>query len=125
MSKRILIADDSTMAIKIVNLALRFKGYAVKVVANGKEALSVLKKEKFDVLVVDLMMPVMDGCELLSRVRNDDRLKDIPAIIVTEAKNEKMKDDALVLGVKDVIVKPFHPTEFIHKVEGLLNEETL
>ncbi|MDD5194561.1 MAG: response regulator [Candidatus Omnitrophica bacterium] len=125
MSKNILVVDESTTILNILSLALRFKGHIVKVVGNGKEALLALEKEKFDVAVIDLMVPVMDGCELLLRIRNDDRLKDIPTIILTEANNEKMKTKAAALGASCFILKPFHPKEFMDKVEELLEEEHL
>jgi len=122
MSKNILIADGSTTVAKIVSLALRFKGYTVKAAYNGKEALLALEKEKFDMAIIDLMMPVMDGCELFSRIKNNGRLKDIPVVILTEANNEKMRTRALALGASCFIVKPFQPKELIDKVEELLDE---
>ena len=122
MSKNILVADDSTTVVKIITLALRFEGHTVKAAGNGEEALLALKKEKFDMAIIDLMMPVMDGCELLSGIRNDDRLKDIPALILTEANNEKMRIRAQALGASSCVVKPVRPEELIDKVKELLGE---
>jgi len=123
MSKNILIADDSTTILKILSLVLRFKGHKTKVVGNGEEALLALEKEKFDMAIIDLMMPVMDGCELLSKVKNNDKLKNIPALVLTDANNKKMKARVLALGVKSFIEKPFQPNELMDKVEELLDEK--
>ncbi|MFA5337184.1 MAG: response regulator [Candidatus Omnitrophota bacterium] len=123
MSKNILIADDSTTILKILSLVLRFKGHKTKVVGNGEEALLALEKEKFDMAIIDLMMPVMDSCELLSKVKNNDKLKNIPALVLTDANNKKMKARVLALGVKSFIEKPFQPNELMDKVEELLDEK--
>lgn len=123
MSKNILVADDSAAVVKSIDRVLRFNGHTVKTAFNGKEALLALKKEKFDMAIIDSMMPVMDGCELLSRIRKANRQKDIPAVILIEAEGEKMRTRAMALGANGLIAKPFQYMEFINKVEGLLGEK--
>lgn len=122
MTKNILVADDSTTVVKIVSLALRFKGYKVAAANNGKEALDALRRERFDMAIIDLMMPVMDGLELLSTIKKDDNLKDIPVIIFASEDNEESRKKSMELGADSYIAKPFQPQEVIAKVEALLDD---
>lgn len=121
--KKILVADDSMTIVRIASLALKFRGYIVEAVNNGKDAWQALKEEKFDMAIIDLIMPVMDGCELLARIRNDDRTKDIPTVILTEADNEKLRTRVQALGADYFITKPFQSRELIETVEVLLDEK--
>ena len=122
MTANILVADDSTTVVKIVSLALRFKGYRVAAANNGKEALDALRREAFDMAIIDLMMPVMDGLELLSIIKKDDNLKDIPVIIFASEDDEESRKKSMELGADSYIAKPFQPQEIIAKVEALLND---
>ena len=123
MSKNILVADDSVAVVGAIGLMLRFKGHTVKIVRDSQEAFLALEKEKFDLAIIDLMKPAMDGCELLAKIKNDDRLKDIPAVVLTGENREGLKARALELGANRFFIKPFKPKEFIDAMEKMLNDE--
>jgi len=123
MSKNILVADDSIAVAGAIGLMLRLKGHTVKTAHDSREALLALGKEKFDLAIIDLMTPVMGGCELLSKIKSDDRLKDIPAVVLAGENREGLKARALALGASHFFVKPFKPKEFIDAMEKMLNEE--
>jgi len=120
MKKNILIADDSNTILRFTSLALRFYGHTVRAVRNGQEAVRALENEAFDIAMIDLVMPELDGCELLARINNNDRTKTMLVIVLTEEHNIKLIAKANALGVDDIVIKPFSPQEIIEKVEGLL-----
>ena len=122
-SRKVLVVDDSTAFAGAIGLMLRFKGHTVKTAGNGKEALLALEKEKFDLAIIDLMMPTMDGCELLSKIKKDNGLKDIHAVILSEENRTELKAKVLALGASRFFVKPFKPKDFIDAMEKMLNEE--
>lgn len=83
-------------------------GYEVVEAANGQIALEHLRNEnnKFDLVLLDLMMPVMDGFEVMTRMREDDRLKEMPVVVMSSAESSETISSCLKLGAKDFFVKP-------------------
>ncbi len=119
---RVLVVDDFATMRRIVKGVLKQLGFFEIVEAqDGREALEVLKKEAVGLIVSDWNMPNMSGLDLLKAVRDDDRLRGIPFIMVTA---EGMKDnviEAVKSGVTNYIVKPFTPETFSEKIEGVFN----
>jgi CheY-like chemotaxis protein len=114
--KKILIIDDDEDISKILDLRLSKTGFDIEVAQNGKEGISMLKKEKFDLILLDLKMPVMDGHEFCEIVNNDDVFRNIPIIVltvITEPTALKLKED---LKVKTVINKPIDPQELLDEI---------
>lgn len=117
MARKILIVDDSATIRKLVGFTLKFKGYEVTAANNGKEAWNMLQKEKVDMAIIDILMPVMDGFELLSKIKTDDGLKGIPSVILTTEGDEASEQKGLQLGADSYITKPFKPEQLLSKVE--------
>jgi signal transduction histidine kinase/DNA-binding response OmpR family regulator len=96
------------------------KEYNIGLALNGLEALEVLKKEKIDLIISDIMMPKMDGYQLLNRVKDNDDYRSIPVLMLTALTNEANKLKALTLGVDDYIIKPFSPKELMARIKNLI-----
>ena len=120
MNKSVLIVDDSPSLRKLAGLTLRFRGHNVISAGDGKEAWDILQKEKFDIAVIDILMPVMDGLELLSKIKDDDRFNDIPIITLVTEGDEKSRQKVKELGADSYLVKPFQPDELLAKVEEFI-----
>ncbi|PIB35456.1 hypothetical protein BFP72_08655 [Reichenbachiella sp. 5M10] len=95
--------------------------YTVLTAANGKRALRVLEKDKVDLIITDLMMPWFDGFELLEQLKQNDRLKRIPALVLSARTSDEDKERVLSKGVNDFLCKPFKPKELLKRIENLLN----
>jgi len=108
LNMKVLVVDDFATMRRILKNVLRQIGFRnISEAENGRDALSQLKKEKFDLILCDWNMPEMSGLELLQAIRSDDNLKDIPFVMVTaEAKKENIIE-AVKAGVDSYIVKPF------------------
>jgi len=117
MKKRILIVDDEVSILKFLRSNLEDKGYAVISAANGEEALNTIERELPDLIVLDVMMPKMDGFEVCRRLREWSQ---IPIIMLSARSDEKDKVKCLDLGADDYIVKPFGASELMARVSAVL-----
>ncbi|WP_309092739.1 response regulator [Phenylobacterium sp.] len=121
MSQYILIADDDPLLRAILEHKLEGAGYTVKSVEDGQAALDAAAAETPAVIVLDAMMPVMDGFEALRRFKQDARLAGIPIIMLTALKREADIVSALKLGAADYVAKPFNPDELVARLARLMS----
>ncbi len=117
MSQRILVVEDEKPLREFVARNLSVRGYEVLKAANGMEALAIFQNESLDLIILDLMMPHMDGLELTQRVR---RVSTVPIIVLSALDEERDKVAALDLGADDYLTKPFGVEELLARVRGLL-----
>ena len=118
--KKILVVDDKREVVELVTATLEEEGYQIICVFDGREALEKIGKEKPDLVLLDIIMPKMDGFEVLSELKKDSRTKEIPIIVLT-AKGQKLdKDKGRRLGAEDYIIKPFSPSHLLRKIEEVL-----
>lgn len=120
MSKTVLIADDSITARMVTKQCLTVAGYDAATIiekANGVEALVAIKKHKPELVLTDLIMPEMEGTELLQKIKDDDKLKDIRVIVISSAGNEAKEQELIEMGAEAVICKPISPA----KLSAVLN----
>ena len=115
MKKSILIVDDEVSILKFLRSNLDDKGYAVISASNGEEALHTIERELPDLIVLDVMMPKMDGFEVCRRLREWSQ---IPIIMLSARGDEKDKVKCLDLGADDYIVKPFGASELMARVSA-------
>ena len=101
---RILVIDDEPMVAGVVAEALQSEGYQVVVAGSGEEGLRLIETNSPDAVFLDIVMPGMDGIEVLRRIR--ERTRDLPVIILTGWATERQLDEVRTLGVTDVISKP-------------------
>ena len=124
-SYRILIADDDRMLRALLAHKLKKIPSEVVEASDGQQALEILEREPIDLVVLDGMMPVMDGIETLQRIRADEKLKDLPVMMLTARRSEKDADVALRLGATDYISKPFNPEDLTIRIARFLASITL
>ena len=113
MAYRILVADDEKDIRSVLALYLEDAGYDVVEAADGAEALRVLETQDIDLCLLDIMMPELDGYQVLKRVREDN---DVPVIVVSAKGQDSEKIIGLNLGADDYLVKPFNPLEAVARV---------
>ncbi|MCU0635423.1 MAG: diguanylate cyclase [Gemmatimonadaceae bacterium] len=119
---RILIADDDAAILDSVGWLLRESGYDVATVPGGVGLFDVLEQRPPDVLLLDVLMPDIDGYQLLERIRTDDRWRDLPVLMLSSMPPEEASVRALGLGANDFIRKPFRPKELLARVQAHLRQ---
>jgi DNA-binding response OmpR family regulator len=119
--RKILVVDDEPDILELIKDILKSK-YEVYTAKNVKEAVSILEKIKIELIILDIMMPQIDGWDFLWMIRGSEKYREIPVIIVTARADAEDKLIGLKEGVKDYIVKPFLPNELINRVEEILKE---
>ncbi len=117
MTKTVLIVDDEERLVRLVQAYLEQEGFHVLTAGDGQEALAVARREKPDLIVLDLMMPVMDGYEFLRRHRQE---APTPVVLLTARVEETDKVLGLELGADDYVTKPFSPRELLARVRAVL-----
>lgn len=116
-TKTILVVDDEKRLVSLVESYLTQEGYRVVTAYNGKEALTVAQKEKPDLIVLDVMMPEMDGYEFMRKHRAE---QNTPIIMLTARVDDEEKVIGLEVGADDYMTKPFRPRELVARVRALL-----
>jgi len=120
MANRILVVEDDSNIEQLVSFKLKNSGFEVHTANNGMKALEFLKDNTVDLIITDMMMPVMDGKELVLQLKRDPRLKSIPTIMLTSRSLEKEIVDAFSIGVDDYVKKPFSPQELVARIKTVL-----
>jgi CheY-like chemotaxis protein len=119
--KKILVIDDEPDILKVTSIRLKKLGYNVLTAVNGKQGLDTIRREKPDLVLLDLVMPSMNGAEVCEQIKNDKVLKHIPIILFTASGSAAVTDEKIKkFGADDYIIKPFEPEEFRGKVENIL-----
>ena len=122
MTRKIILAEDEPQIARLIEFKLKKEGYDVTWKENGEEALKAIKADKPDLIVLDIMMPVMGGYEVLRRLKEDENLKSIPVIMLTARAQEKDVVKGIDMGAEDYITKPFHPAELLARVKRILGK---
>ena len=120
MAKRVLIADDEPAILALCSRAVRSWGYEVAKASSGEEALALVKREHFDVLIADIVMPGMSGIELLQKAR--EVIPELAVVVITGFSSVESAIKALRAGAHDFITKPFHIEELREAIEHALQE---
>ncbi|WP_341350174.1 response regulator transcription factor [Clostridium lundense] len=118
----VLVVDDEKEIVELIDFYLKNNGYNTYRAFNGKEALEIFEKVQIDLIILDIMMPKLDGKEVLRKIRD----KNNTPIIFLSAKGEDIdKIDGLFLGADDYLAKPFNPLELIARVKALLRRSSV
>ena len=120
MSYKILTTDDSTTIRKIVKKTFANYNCELLEAENGVQGLTMALKEKPDLILLDVTMPVMSGLEMLERLKAEAETKDIPVIMLTAESGKENVTKCVMMGVKDYIIKPFKGNELIERVSKIL-----
>ena len=122
--KRILCVEDDQEMIDLIRLILGRRGFELKGVAGGREGLRMVREELPDLVLLDLMMPDMDGWEVYQQMKADEKTRNIPVIVVTaKAQNIDRVLGMHIAHVDDYITKPFSPQELLASVEKVLGSQ--
>jgi chemosensory pili system protein ChpA (sensor histidine kinase/response regulator) len=122
---RVLVVDDSISIRKYVQRFLDRTGFEVEVAPDGMEALNIMGRMKFDVVITDLEMPVMHGYDLMAEMRKSPDLMNIPIIVLTSRAGDKHRQKAIEMGARDYLVKPFEEQEMLGALKRLLSGAAL
>lgn len=118
---KILVCDDDREIVEAITIYLEKEGYSVIAAYNGKEALDTLRREQVQLIILDIMMPEMDGIEALLRLRE---YSSIPVILLSAKSEDADKINGLNVGADDYITKPFNPLELLARVKSQLRRYT-
>ena len=118
---RILIADDDPLLRALLQHKLAAEDHQVLAAEHGGEVAALVVDHAPDLIVLDAMMPVMDGFEVLRRLKAEDDTRDIPVIMLTALKREQDIVGGLQLGAADYLAKPFIPDELVQRIRRVLN----
>ena len=120
MKEKILIVEDEKDIVKMLEYNLKKEGFRTLSANNGEDGLDMARKEHPDLILLDLMLPEMDGLEVCKAVKNDTKTAAIPIIILTAKAQETDKIVGLELGADDYVTKPFSPKELIARIKAVL-----
>jgi two-component system chemotaxis response regulator CheY len=121
MNKKILMVDDSSMIRLVVTKAANKAGYEVISATNGQEGLEQLAMHSdIDLILSDINMPIMDGMEMIKRIKEDEKNRFIPIVMLTTESKDELKKQGRELGVKAWMVKPFNENTFLKAMMKLL-----
>ena len=118
--QNVLVVEDDELLVKVLERLLSVSGFAVRCVDNGEEALACAQSERPDLILLDGMLPGMNGFEILRNLRDSAALKDIPVIFLTAQDREEDIVRGLTMGAIDYILKPFKPKELLARVSRAL-----
>ena len=119
----VMVVDDSVTVRKVTSRLLERNGMNVLTAKDGVDAITQLQERKPDIMLLDIEMPRMDGFEVATLVRHDQRLKDLPIIMITSRTGEKHRDRALTIGVNEYLGKPYQESVLLEAIQRLVNAD--
>ncbi|MBM4235183.1 MAG: response regulator [Firmicutes bacterium] len=122
MGKKILLVEDEKNVILGVRTCLDAVGYDVEIVENGEDALNAVNREHPDLILLDLLLPKVDGFEVLRVLKGDPETAMIPVIVLTAKAEEEDRQRAIDLGANNYMTKPFKPQELWDRLKSYLSE---
>lgn len=123
---KILLVEDDLFISGMYQTKLSMLGYSVRVASDGEAGWAELQKEAPDIVLLDIVLPKKDGFEILSDIRANDKLKNLPVILLTNLGQKPDVQKGLELGADDYIIKAhFTPTEVVEKIEKMLAKKTV
>ena len=120
MTKRILICDDDPAILRVLQVNLEIEGYEVLTAQHGEQAVEVATAEKPDLIILDIMMPRLDGYQACERIKQNEDTADIPVIFLSAKAQQSDIDKGKGFGVAEYLTKPFDPLELVEVVERLI-----
>ncbi len=122
MVKKILLVDDDVYIRDLYAEVLKDENYDITIAADGEEALSLVEDDSFDLILLDIMLPKLDGIQVLAKIKEDPARKSIPVIMLTNFGQEDLVKQAVTLGCSEYLLKyNLTPGEIITKVAQILN----
>lgn len=122
MAKKILVVDDEVQLVEMLKMRLEASNYNVITAYDGQEALGKARKEKPDLIILDLMLPKIDGYKVCRMLKFDEKYKKIPIIMFTARAQDEDKEMGQEVGAEAYITKPFEPKILLGKIKELIGE---
>lgn len=122
---RVLVVDDDKHAVEILYRLMQKEGFEVLRAQSGREALAIVAAEDVDVVLLDVMMPEMDGFEVCQALRAVERTRDIPVILLTAKDDVETRVHGMKLGVSEFLTKPINKRELFSRIRAQLHQRTL
>ncbi len=116
----VMVVDDSVTVRKVTSRLLERNGMNVLIAKDGVDAIALLQEQRPDIMLLDIEMPRMDGFEVATLVRHDERLKDLPIIMITSRTGEKHRERAMAIGVNDYLGKPYQESLLLETIQHLV-----
>jgi two-component system phosphate regulon response regulator PhoB len=123
MPQTVLVVDDERDIVELVRYNLAEAGFRVVSASDGRQALDLARRDRPDLIVLDLMLPVMPGAEVARLLKQDEKTRDIPILMLTARGSEVDRVVGFELGADDYVVKPFSPRELVLRVQAILRRE--
>jgi CheY-like chemotaxis protein len=120
--QRILVVDDDPVILRLLQVNFRLEGYDVETASRGDEALRLAKERSPDIIVLDVMMPGIDGYEVCRNLKDDPATADAPVILLSARAQDADRDQGYALGVVAYVTKPFDPAQLVDVVRRSLTE---
>jgi len=121
-ARKVLVVDDEPHILRSLGFVLKRAGYEVLEARSGPEALSVVQKERPDVVFLDIMMPRLDGYEVCRRIKDSDELSGTYVIMLTARGQQQDREASLAAGADEYMTKPFSPSRALERVRAALGE---
>ena len=121
---RILVVDDEIYIVHILDFSLGIEGYEVLTALDGEQAVEKARAEKPDLIVLDIMMPKLDGYETCKRLKADPETKDVPVILLSAKGRNVDQKVGFEVGADDYITKPFSPRKLVERINAILGHGT-
>ena len=119
-SKQVLICDDDPVILRLLQVNLELEGYDVLMAGHGEEAVALATREHPDLVILDIMMPKLDGYQTCERLKADDSTNGIPVVFLSAKAQQADIDRGKEFGVADYLTKPFDPNDLIEVVQRLI-----
>lgn len=123
MAKKILVVDDNHDTVQILSVLLKRAGFLVTSAGDGVEAMEKIKQERPSLILLDVMMPQMDGFEVCRAIKSDSETDRIPVLMVTAKADPLSRNRCVEMGANDYLTKPINPTEIVWKVKQYLTDD--
>ncbi|RKZ17773.1 hypothetical protein DRQ53_02555 [bacterium] len=123
MSKRILVVDDESYIVDILDFTLAGEGWEVITASNGEDALRTLLKTNPDLVILDVMMPRIDGIEVCRAIKAREESADTPVILLSAKDREKDRENGMEAGADLYLTKPFSPGRLVEEIRNLMNPQ--
>ncbi len=119
---RVLVVDDDPVILELLRINFEIEGYEVLPASDGEQGLAKARDEDPDVVLCDIMMPRLDGIELLTRLRDDPCTAHLPVVLLSAKAQKAEVDRGLSMGAADYVTKPFDPLELLDRVNAVVSK---
>jgi DNA-binding response OmpR family regulator len=122
MNEKILVVEDDPISLRLIQYTLQHEGYQVLSAPNGLDGMRKVREEEPDLVILDVMLPGIDGFEICHRLRAEPQTARLPILMLSAKAQEIDRDTGLKVGADDYLAKPASPSEIVKRVESLLTQ---